>query len=533
MSKQLSLNEKAVSAENPYDAVPYSNMPNKISSPGQMKTVATVFGVNSPSLETASVLELGCASGENLFPFAANYPNAKIVGVDYSSKQIEAAKKQAKELGLKNIEFKCMSFADIDKKFGKFDYIIAHGVFSWVTPELQDKLIEICSQNLTAEGLAYISYNTLPGWNMIKSLREMMLYHIQGFATPQEKVNQAKLLLEFVLESVKGSDSAYEKVIASELSLLSSTNAAYFAHDHLEDQNNPVYFHEFMQKAFKNKLQFLGEARVSSMYVGNLPAKAQEKLAEITDIYRMEQYKDFITNRRFRETILCHQDVKINRSIEPKDINKFAMVLNVRAPQPLSVVNLNDAAELEFAGANNPNIKVRTTSPEMKAVLYTFSENLNHPLTLDQLVDKAHDKLPSADKAAIRANIEMQAMAFALQGILEITVEKPKFQIEIKEKPEVSKLARYQAENSAHTWITNSFHTPVVVSNIEKLVIRYLDGQRTRSQIEEEVLSFMKNNDLKFSTDQGEITDEKVIKDAVSKFVEATIGKMAVNSALI
>ena len=135
-----------------------------------------------PKIETSRVLELGCASGGNLIPHAVNYPKGQYVGVDLSKTQIDSGLEQVKSLGLKNIELKCCSITDIDESFGKFDYIICHGVISWVPDFVRDKIFEISSKNLSKNGIAYISYNTLPGWNMVRSIRDMMLYHAKDLS---------------------------------------------------------------------------------------------------------------------------------------------------------------------------------------------------------------------------------------------------------------------------------------------------------------------------------------------------------------
>jgi 2-polyprenyl-3-methyl-5-hydroxy-6-metoxy-1,4-benzoquinol methylase len=168
---------------NTYDEVPYQSYPYSVSQPENLKTIGLLFGMNAPEVETARVLELGCAEGGNLIPIAARYPKASFVGVDLSKVQIDAGNVHIKSLGLKNIEHKNCSITDIDEKFGKFDYIVCHGVISWVPDFVRKKILEVSSQNLSENGIAYISYNTLPGWNMIRTIRDMMLYHSKNFAT--------------------------------------------------------------------------------------------------------------------------------------------------------------------------------------------------------------------------------------------------------------------------------------------------------------------------------------------------------------
>ena len=203
-----------------YDDTPYESYPFAISSPYHLMTLAVLFGMQPVQPEKARVLELGCASGGNIIPHAVNYPEAEFVGVDLSKIQIDEAKAHVANLGLKNMTFHQCSITEIDESFGKFDYIIAHGIISWVPDSVKDKIFEVCEKNLSKNGLAYISYNTLPGWNMIRTVRDMMLYHAATFPDPKSKVTQARLLLDFVKDSLSNQDTAYSEVLKNEALLL-------------------------------------------------------------------------------------------------------------------------------------------------------------------------------------------------------------------------------------------------------------------------------------------------------------------------
>ena len=127
------------------------------------------------------MLELGCASGDNLIPMALGLPNARFVGIDLSARQIEQGQRQVSALGLANIELRQYNIADVDASWGKFDYIICHGIYSWVPAPVRERLLAICRDNLAPNGVAYVSYNTLPGWHMRGMIRDMMIYHSAAF----------------------------------------------------------------------------------------------------------------------------------------------------------------------------------------------------------------------------------------------------------------------------------------------------------------------------------------------------------------
>ena len=116
-----------------------------------------------------------------------------------------------------------MSIMDIDASWGKFDYIICHGVFSWVPEEVQDKILEISRDLLSENGIAYISYNTYPGWHMREMVREMMLFHVKTIRDPRERVREAMTMLEMLVKASGTTESTYSQVLKEEVELLKST----------------------------------------------------------------------------------------------------------------------------------------------------------------------------------------------------------------------------------------------------------------------------------------------------------------------
>ncbi len=132
-----------IGAQNDYDTVPYESYPYPNTHPESLYTIGKLFGMQPVDFNNCKVLELGCASGGNIISMATLNPNSTFVGVDLSKVQIEEGNKQIQELGLKNITLKQLSILDITSEFGEFDYIITHGILSWVPGEVQDKIFEI------------------------------------------------------------------------------------------------------------------------------------------------------------------------------------------------------------------------------------------------------------------------------------------------------------------------------------------------------------------------------------------------------
>src|SRR5207237_612092 len=155
---------------------------------------------------------------------------------------------------------------------------------------VQEKIFAICQELLSPNGVAYVSYNTLPGWRMRGMLRDMMLFHTRQFTAPQQRAEQGRALLDFLAESAAEEGGPYSTFIRSELESLRDKEDWYLLHDHLEEHNEPVYFHEFIGRAAAHGLCYLGEADVAVMVPGNFPPNVQQVLTRLAaEQVHMEQ----------------------------------------------------------------------------------------------------------------------------------------------------------------------------------------------------------------------------------------------------
>ncbi|KAJ6645024.1 hypothetical protein Bhyg_00225 [Pseudolycoriella hygida] len=514
--------EITTNSSSPYEEVAYESYPYPFTTPYHLYTLAVLFGMKPTNVETARILELGCSSGGNLIPHAINYPKAHFVGIDLSKVQIDAANIHKKNLELENLEFLHCPITDINEELGKFDYIICHGIFSIASSHIQEKILEISSKNLAENGIAYISYNTLPGWNMVRTIREMMLYHGEMFSSVQDKIAQARSLLEFVNASLKDVNSPYSEILKNEASFLALQPDHYLRYEYLAENNTRYYFHEFMTKAKKNSLQYLSDCHISTMYLGNMPPKVAERLKEINDIVRTEQYLDFITNRRFRATLLCHDNIKLNRMINNEDITKFNLIFNIIPEKSLAEINLHSTEEEKFFYNGNKDSGINTSSPYMKALFYTFSENINNPISFEKLTISASKKLDGKKLPEIKAELIKNAMRLVLQGFITITFEGNRNQINF-EQPTASRFILYQVLNTPNMWVTNLRHELIMIDSFEKFSLQYMDGKHTKKQIVEAMVQHIKNGELIANRQEQKVENVEEIITELEGLLETTL----------
>jgi len=307
------------------------------------------LGLRPAPVGRCRVLEIGCAGGGNLLPMALTLPGSTFLGIDLSARQVEEGQKVVSELALKNVTLEHRSVLSVGEADGLFDYIICHGVYSWVPPPVQENILQVCSRNLGPNGVAYVSYNTYPGWHMRGLIRDMMCYHSRHAVAPEVRVGQARKLLDFLAKSVARENSPYSLLLQSELDMVSRQDDSYLFHEHLEDVNEPLYFHQFVDRAAAKGLRYLGEADFQTMVPGNFPPEVESVLQVLSpDNIHLEQYMDFLRNRLFRQTLLCHAKATPRYTLHPRQLAAFHVASAARpvSEQP----DLASAAPESFRG---------------------------------------------------------------------------------------------------------------------------------------------------------------------------------------
>lgn len=250
--------------------------------------------------------ELGCGQGMTVLIMAANYPQGRFYAVDFNPSHIARARRLAEEAGLTNITFLEKSFAEVDQESNglpECDFIVLHGIFTWVSDENRQHIINICKRQLKSGGIVYNSYNTKPGWVMGEPIQKLVyesskLYSGNSIA----RMNQAVGLLQEFEETNPRFFAINKEVIKSRLQLLNSKDKNYLVHEYFHDGWRAFYFTEIAGYMSQAKLDFVGEATTSSIYTERLlPEKSRELLKKIPDKNVRELFKDVMFNTVFRK----------------------------------------------------------------------------------------------------------------------------------------------------------------------------------------------------------------------------------------
>jgi SAM-dependent methyltransferase len=421
------------------------------------------------------VLELGCGDGGNLVPMALALPGASFVGVDAAPKAIARGQGLIVELGLENVALEARAIEDLSPAPGGFDYVIAHGVYSWVPGPVRDRLLAVCREALGDAGVAYVSYNALPGGHLREALRDMLVFHTAELADPRERVAEARALLRFLLEGAVGEHGLGAVMRAQAEGMLARSDATLL-HDELAEVNDAVHFHEFAAHAARHGLQYLAEADFFEMQIGAAFEPAAQALLAIEDPVRREQYLDFLKARMFRQTLLCPAEVEIDRTPRPEVLERLAVSTQAQGrgePGP--------GGAQAFAG---PTGSTLTT---------------DHPLVIDALKRTAaawpaalwvRDLLgPDATGDECGALCDALLRSYAA-NLVALHVCPPRPTTTPGDAPRASALARYQARAGA--MVTNLRHASVrIEDDLGRRLVTLLDGTRDRAALAADLQAFL------------------------------------------
>ena len=476
---------------NRYDAVRYPTYAKPETHPGRLAAMARLFGLESASPERSRVLELGCGTGGNLIPMAYGLPQGRFTGVDAAEGPVADGCRRIRDLGLDNISLRAMDLMDVGPEFGKFDYIVVHGVYSWVPAPVRDKILAICRANLAPNGVAYVSYNAYPGWHLKNAFRQMMLWHVRGNESPAERIQQARELLRFLAEAAPPRP-VYSAILKEALEHQERQNDGVLFHDDLGEINEPFLFIDFMERAKPHGLKFLAEADFPDMAVWDPDSPSGRLLTGMAeDILLQQQYRDFLVLRRFRQTLLCRTEAPTVLEPDAETLRRLFVAASTR-PQPAEA-SITSEEPVRFA--TDQGRELTTPHPLSKAAFLVLGQEWPRWIPVGELLARSHACLAEAHGAPSQDDDEKRLLGFLLRAygtdILHLRSRPCPFVTSPSERPRASALARLQGVKGHG--VTNLKHETVRLDDaLVHRLLSLLDGTRDRAAIEDEMARFIR-----------------------------------------
>jgi len=456
-----------------YDELPYDSLPLPETQPDFIAAVAWLHGFEAPDPRRARILELGCAQGGNLIPLAWRWPDCTYVGVELSRVQAQAGADFISRLGLSNARILHGDLAALPDDLGEFDYIIAHGVFSWVPPAVQQALLEVCRHHLSPAGVAYISFNVAAGWEKLHPLRAALIERTSADLPAPERHRQALQVLTQL--EAEWSDPALLKEIA----YLKTAAPSYLFHEYLADFNVPMTFGDFAARLEAHGLRYVGEAGPRSAVVELEDAWGLAPESMAGRWLDAEAALDVALSSRFRRALICRDDAPFAQPPRADALDRLALYADLRSDEEIDLENTVEQNFINPAGNTFP-----IALPAMKAAAMALSAAYPNALGYPDLLAAACQVLAEfgagedVDEIAFGDALFMLVMA---HGVLP-TVSDIAYVNEPGDHPRAHALARLQAISPG--WVVSgSRHVAMDLDEPGRILLGLLDGSRTVDQL--------------------------------------------------
>lgn len=305
-----------------YADLGYLSQPFPYASAPFLESYARLLGLSPAPASKARILEIGSSYGGNLISQALFYPQATFTGIEIAPTQVSVGKTYIDQLGITNLDLLEGDVNESHDHLGTYDYIIAHGFYSWVDEDTKDNFLRLCKEHLAENGILYMSYNTYPGWHKMDSVRALLEFANKDIDTlnHREKVRHGKtvasklgaLMLEY--DTVKNQQTSFLQSLRQTL----QKQDCYVGHDHLEPVNTPVYFHQCMDHMAEHGFTYLCDCDLNLSFptVYDETLRTQLQVLAPHDPLAREQYIDFMLNTAFRKSLFTHKGATPKRITE-------------------------------------------------------------------------------------------------------------------------------------------------------------------------------------------------------------------------
>lgn len=449
--------------------------------PDRLATVARLHGIPAVAPERCRVLELGCGDGANLLPMAFELGESSFVGVDLDADRIEQGQAQIRELGLTNVELFARDIGELGEEYGKFDYIVAHGVYCWVPLHVREHLLTLCRTLLNDGGVAFVSFNVLPGWHFLEYMRDFALLTAEQEGSGGDVLARIRSLAKVFAEGLGGGGAGAQNLHLKALfdRLLASSDYL-LAFDYLGDVAEPLSLGDFVSAAEEKGLRYVADANFFETELQRVPARVRSALTkEVAEPFAREKLADFFGARLFRRALLCKADqaVELRGAGAVKDFQVLAQVTRTSGNDEAS-----EPTPASFSMLHQ--VKLTVSAPVVKQALMVLGDVWPQSIGFAALVARVTSGVAGSSSAEVERVLTEALWELYGAGALDLRCSPPRCAQHAGDRPSASLLARLSLSESGET--VNQHHELArFTDGISQVLFRLLDGTRTRQELAE------------------------------------------------
>lgn len=493
-----------------YESFQYENLAFQATHPDWLRTIGRLYGLDPAPADRCRVLELGCGRGGNLVPLAALLPDSEFVGVDLATSQVDEARRDAAALGLANLRFEAMDIADVPAAWGAFDYVICHGVYSWVPEHVRRRILEISSTQLAPHGVAYVSFNALPGWHVRGMLRTMLRRVVpEGDAPDMARSARGFLSLLKRLTPENGPLAAW---LWRELALLDMMSDRYLYFEYLVEHNEAFYLDDFLHDADAAGLTYLGNADLASAVPRQLGEAGRREVMELCgDPLVAEQLSDYLVVRLFRRAVLCRRDAPSSRHLHGEVLREAWLAVDHDED---TQVDLGSNVELTLDGDADGDL---LATPEL-----TVAQTLNWVVgdagpggtTVRQAVIEVAERMGREVDASLEDDVLACALQMVVEGDAAAGLWRRPVADQVTERPVAPRYVRRQAQQVRDS-VTSLLHAEVSVDPLDRALLQVMDGELDLVGLMAVVTRLMADGRLQIDIDDEPLTDPTQLAELI------------------
>ncbi|MBE3024035.1 class I SAM-dependent methyltransferase [Janthinobacterium sp. GW458P] len=329
--------------------------------PLRLRLPLLAAGLALPGSGTACELGFGQGVSANIHAAASA---TRWYGNDFNPAQAAFAQELASAAGA-GAHFTDESFAQFCRRedLPDFDFICLHGIWSWVSAENRALIVDFLQRKLKVGGVAFISYNTQPGWAAMMPMRDLLAEHSRVMGAPGQGV-LARIdgALDFV-DRMIATQPRYLKanpLLADRFEKLKAMDRNYLAHEYFNADWQPMAFSRVAAMLSEAKLEFAASATYTDLVdMLNMTAGHQQFLADIPDPILRETTRAFLVNQQFRKDYW----VKGARTLTP-----FAQATALRAVRVMLAVPRDEVVLSVHGVLGDADMDARVYAPVLDAM---------------------------------------------------------------------------------------------------------------------------------------------------------------------
>lgn len=440
---------------------PYVSFQFPDTHPDRLCTLGQLMGLAPKDPASARVLEVACGDGGNLVPMADGLPRGRFVGFDLSGDRIEQARALASGLSIDNIQFLQCDIQDY-RDAERFDYIIAHGVYSWVPGETRKAILDLVQAHLKPDGVAYLSFNAQPGW-LLRSLTREILQRSAGDGSWLERVGRSRSFFAELADANSEQSGSYATLLREEAEILARSDPTYILGEHLCEVNRAFYFDEFSAALAGSSLQYICEADFHATGTNGMPPKLRDfVLRHSSNQAGREQCVDLVRGTRFRRALITHADAPVGRVASIQRAAGLRIACSARRI-PESADRFELSSRRQF----------RVSDPSLRRALESAIAAWPRSVELSALAAESGTTSSAEHEESILRGV----LWLYSGGCVELRTSDPPVSRTIGPRPATTGVVRHYA-HEGRKLIPNLRHQCVGIRDTQRRLLQLLDGTR-------------------------------------------------------